>query len=237
MKLRRRDLLIASGVWLVLPRVANAQALPLRRLNLKNANTHETFNGPYRDADGPIPAAMADLAIFLRDFHVNKVGPVDVATLDFLADVMDAVGQTKATVLSAYRTPETNRMLRSKYFGVAERSQHLLGKAVDITFDGSIGKAEQAALAMKRGGVGWYPNSHFIHLDSGPVRHWAIEEVGLEAMLSGHRPHRPLTVLERMKLEHALARREFLERHGLLAKSRRLSGIGSRAKKGILTGN
>ncbi|HEY5209539.1 MAG TPA: DUF882 domain-containing protein [Stellaceae bacterium] len=211
---RRRDLLIASGAWLLMPATAFALPSAPRRLDLTNPNTHETFNGPYRDADGPIPSAIADLRIFLRDFHANKVGPVSLVTLDFLADVMAAVGETKATILSAYRTPETNRMLRAKYFGVAEKSQHLLGNALDVTFNGRIGKAEQAALAMRRGGVGWYPNSHFIHLDSGPVRHWAIEMVGLDAMLSGHGPRRPLTVRERLRLQHELAHHELLKRRG-----------------------
>jgi uncharacterized protein YcbK (DUF882 family) len=214
MNLRRRDLLIASGVWLLLPRAGFAQPNAPRRLDLKNAATHETFNGPYRDAEGPIPDAMADLQIFLRDFHANQVGPVSVATLDFLAAVVHAVGETRATVLSAYRTPETNRMLRGRYYGVAEKSQHLLGKAVDITFDGKIAGAEKAALAMKRGGVGWYPNSHFIHLDSGPVRHWEIEWNGVGGMLAPHRPpHHPLTVRERIQAQHEFARREFLKRH------------------------
>jgi uncharacterized protein YcbK (DUF882 family) len=214
MNLRRRDLLIASGVWLLLPRAGFAQPSAPRRLDLKNAATHETFNGPYRDGDGPIPDAMADLQVFLRDFHADKVGPVSVATLDFLADVMHTVGETKATVLSAYRTAETNRMLRGRYYGVAEKSQHLLGKAVDITFDGKIAKAERAALAMKRGGVGWYPDSHFIHLDSGPVRHWEIAWNGVGGIPAPHRPHRPLTVRERIQAQHEFARREFLKRHG-----------------------
>ena len=125
MDIRRRELLIATGLCLMLPPVALAAAESPRRLDLKNANTGETFNGPYRDKDGPIPNAMIDLAIFLRDHHVNKIGPVHVETLDFLADVMDAVGETHATILSAYRTPETNRKLRERYFGVAEKSQHL----------------------------------------------------------------------------------------------------------------
>ena len=205
--LRRRDLLIASGVWLVLSRAALAQPAVPRRLDMKNANTGETFNGPYRDENGPIPAAMSDLAVFLRDHHVNKIGPVHLETLDFLADVMDAVGQEHATVLSAFRTPETNAMLRTRYFGVAEKSQHLVGRAIDVTFDARLGDAEKAALAMQRGGVGWYPNSHFIHLDSGPVRSWQYEFGGLDAML-GRLPHRLLTVRERMRLLHEYAHRQ-----------------------------
>src|SRR5690242_10696746 len=104
----RRELLLATGLCVLFG--ARAQAAPSvpRRLSLKNANTGETFDGPYRDAAGPIPGAIADLGQLLRDHHANKVGPVHVDTLDFLADVMAAVGLSQATVLSAYRTPETN---------------------------------------------------------------------------------------------------------------------------------
>ena len=80
------------------------------------------------------PDAMADLAKVLRDHHANKVGPIDVGALDLLADIMEAVGQSKATVLSAFRTPETNAKLASKGLGVAEHSQHLLGKALGSGF-------------------------------------------------------------------------------------------------------
>lgn len=217
MDFRRRDLLIATGVLLSLPSAASAvprvPSLP-RRLDLKNANTGESFIGPYRDRDGPIPSAVTDLARFLRDHHADKEGPVSIPTLDFLADVMDAVDQTRATILSAYRTLETNRMLRERYFGVAEKSQHLLGKALDVTFDGSVAKAEQAALALKRGGVGWYPNSHFIHIDTGPVRHWQLDYTGVDTMLLNHIPgHHILTQREMMARYRAYARREFMLRH------------------------
>ena len=203
---------MATGLLLLLPRAAAALPSTPRRLDLKNANTHETFRGPYRDRQGPIPGAIEDLAVFLRDFHADKVGPVSVATLDFLADVMAAVGEREATILSAYRTPETNRMLRARYFGVAEKSQHLLGKALDVTFGGKIGKAERAALAMKRGGVGWYPDSHFIHIDTGPVRRWEIDGDGIDDMLLGRPPRHVLSQKQLMRRYHAYARHEFLLR-------------------------
>jgi uncharacterized protein YcbK (DUF882 family) len=225
MNMRRRELLIAAGVTLVLgPRAWALPILPPRRLALKNANTGESFAGPYRDADGPIPNAMADLAHFLRDHHANKVGPIDIGVIDLLSDLMATIGQSSGTVLSAFRTPETNRMLRARYFGVAEKSQHLLGKALDVTFAARLGDAEQTALRMKRGGVGWYPRSHFIHIDTGPVRHWQLDGGGLDDMLRGNAPgrmdlaalppHHVPTDKELMLRYHAYARREFLARQG-----------------------
>ncbi len=211
--LRRRDLLLATGVAILLRGTALALPVGGRRLVLKNAHTGESFSGPYRDDAGPLPAAVSDLAAFLRDFHVDRRGPVDIAMLDFLADVMAATSQNSATVLSAYRTPETNARLSATTFGVAEQSQHLYGRAIDITFDTRLGGAQQAALVMKRGGVGWYPRSHFIHLDSGPTRSWELDGTGYDHLLLGPlRPGQILTVRERMARSRAFAHQEFLSR-------------------------
>ena len=219
--LRRRDLLLATGVCILLGRRALAFPTGERRLNLKNAHTGETFSGLYRDAHGPVPNAISDLTVFLRDFHCDKCGPVDVGLLDFLANVMAVTGQHSATVLSAYRTPETNERLRKTMFGVAEQSQHLYGRAIDVTFDSHLAGAKQTALAMKRGGVGWYPNSHFIHLDSGPMRSWELDGINFDRMLSGGplpdllKPTPPghiPSVRERLLRGRALARQEFLLR-------------------------
>jgi uncharacterized protein YcbK (DUF882 family) len=220
--LRRRDLLLATGVSILLR--DNAYALPAggRRLILKNAHTGETFNGPYRDATGPLPSAVSDLAVFLRDFHVDRSGPVDIGMLDFLADVMAATNQSTATVLSAFRTRETNDRLKATTFGVAEQSMHLFGRAIDVTFDTRLGGAKQAALTMRRGGVGWYPRSSFIHLDSGPTRDWELDGGNFDHLLAHEfssqdllRPPRPghiPTVRETLARSHAFARREFLLR-------------------------
>ena len=163
---------------------AAADASPeSRRLKLVNAHTGETFSGHYRGAAGPIPAAMEDLSSFLRDFHSGETIAYDVAVLDFLTDVMAAVGATEATVLSAYRTRATNEMLARTTFGVADNSQHIYGKALDIYFPARLDVAMESARAMQRGGVGWYPNSHFIHLDSGPVRNWDLGGGGFERLL------------------------------------------------------
>ncbi|AWK88100.1 DUF882 domain-containing protein [Azospirillum thermophilum] len=205
--LRRRELLAGCGVLVLMPAVALAQPVTARRLSLRNAHTGETFDGPYRDASGPLPDAMADLGRFLRDHRANKVGPVDVGTLDLLADVMEAVAQSKATVLSAFRTPETNAKLASKGLGVAEHSQHLLGKALDVTFPSRLPDAHRKALEMKRGGVGWYPRSFFLHLDTGPVRSWELFGRDLDNLFAPGVRGRLRTVADRMKLHRAIARR------------------------------
>jgi uncharacterized protein YcbK (DUF882 family) len=147
---------------------------------------------------------------------VNKIGPLDVGTLDFLADVMGAIGESSASVLSAYRTPETNTRLRATMFGVAEKSQHLYGRAIDVSFDRGLLDAETAARRMARGGVGWYPRSHFVHLDTGPTRSWEMDGTGLDRMLSaggyGGRARPELSVADRLARHRALARSEFLHR-------------------------
>jgi uncharacterized protein YcbK (DUF882 family) len=212
------SLAAASSVW-TLPARALPRPPERRRLYLVNPHTGETFSGPYRDDSGPIAGAMADLNVFLRDFHSGAAKEMDIGVIDFLADLLAAVGARKATILSAYRTRETNEMLARTMFGVAENSQHIYARALDITLDSKLAEAMQAARAMRRGGVGWYPHSNFIHIDSGPVRNWTLDGAGFDDLLmfDGHRlrfgaPRGPLTVGQRVELRRRLARAEFLAR-------------------------
>src|ERR1051325_6292243 len=181
---RRRFLTTAAG-FLVTARSAWASpiSMPLRRLRLTNAHTGEIFDGPFRDDIGPIKEAMSELSVFLRDHHSGETTGIDVGVLDFLASVMDAVGATKATILSAYRTRETNAMLAKTTFGVADNSQHIYGRALDVRLESRTEEAMQAARSMLRGGVGWYPPSGFFHLDSGPVRNWTLDGRALDSLL------------------------------------------------------
>jgi len=152
-------------------------------LRLVDAHSGATFDGVYRDANGPIARVMDELCVFLRDQHSGRMTGIDVRVIDFLANVMTATGQTSAVVLSAFRTRETNAMLARTTFGVAENSQHLYGRALDVRFPSRLADAMVAARAMRRGGVGWYPYSGFIHLDSGPVRNWDLDNDGLQDLL------------------------------------------------------
>jgi uncharacterized protein YcbK (DUF882 family) len=153
------------------------------RLRLIDAHTGSAFDGIYRDANGPIARVMDELCVFLRDQHSGRTTSIDVGVIDFLANVMEAAGQTSAVVLSAFRTPETNAMLARTTFGVAENSQHLYGRALDVRFATSLADVVTVARAMRRGGVGWYPRSGFMHLDTGPVRNWDLDNEGLQELL------------------------------------------------------
>jgi uncharacterized protein YcbK (DUF882 family) len=218
---------MASHSLAARPALALPSAAP-RRIRLHNANTGENFEGPYRDGQGPIATAMEDLSQLLRDHRSGRRIAIDVDLIDFLAAVMDGVGASRATVLSAYRTLETNRMLAKTSFGVADNSHHIYGRALDIRLDSRLEDAMRAARAMQRGGVGWYPRSRFIHLDTGPVRNWTLDGGGYDGLLSrldellarsglpkdilAGRARRPLDVQERLSLQRAIARAEALAR-------------------------
>jgi uncharacterized protein YcbK (DUF882 family) len=225
----RRYFLAMAGGLLTVPRPALAMPAPsLRRIRLRNSHTGETFDGLYRDDHGPIGSAMAELSHLLRDHHSGEEITIDVGVLDFLAAVMDSVGASRATVLSAYRTVAANRMLARTTFGVADNSQHLYGRALDIRLDSHLADAMEKARAMQRGGVGWYPHSGFIHLDTGPVRSWTLDGGGFDGLLArlqrllvnsglpkhmvAGRARRPLSVQQRRALHRALAKAEFLAR-------------------------
>ncbi len=239
--MHRRFLLSLIAGTVAFPQIVRAVPLPPplpHRLNLANPHTGETFSGIYRDDNGPIPRVMEELSLFLRDFHSGETIGIDVGILDFLSSVMQTVGQKSATILSAYRTPETNAMLARTHFGVAENSQHLYGRALDVHFGDKLAQAIEAARAMQRGGVGWYPHSGFMHIDTGPVRNWDLDHTGLGTLLFGRhrvrftkrgqillsrrdriatgnkaRGERPLNVRERLARLRRLARAEYFARH------------------------
>src|SRR5216684_7449515 len=210
------SLIAGTAAWPTMARAVPRPPGALRRLRLVNAHTGETFEGSYRNDKGPIDRVIDELCVFLRDHHSGEKTQIDVGVIDFLADVLDAVGETRATILSAYRTAETNAMLARTTFGVAEHSQHILGRALDIRLESKLNDAMTRARTMQRGGVGWYPHSGFIHIDTGPVRYWTLDERGLDSLLKFDgrqlrlvgrgqvvlgRPWRPLPVEQQLTLQ------------------------------------
>jgi uncharacterized protein YcbK (DUF882 family) len=186
---RRRFLLTTAGLLAAPYAATAAPAVSMgTRLRLVKAHTGAIFDSTYRNAAGPIAHTMDQLDLFLRDEHTGGATNFDVRVIDFLTDVIAAIGVKSAIVLSAYRSITTNAMLERTTFGVADNSEHLYGKALDLSFPGKLAEAVAAARAMKRGGVGWYPRSQFIHLDSGPARNWDLGAEGLQDLLNGKAP-------------------------------------------------
>ena len=163
------------------------------RLRLVDAHSGAVFDGTYRGACGPIRQALDQRNMFLRDRRTGGMTAIDVRVIDFVANVMASVGEHSAVGLSAYRSLQTNALLERTQFGIADNSQHLFGRALDIGLpEAKLADAVAAAGEMKRGGVGWYPHSKFIHLDTGPVRNWDLDAEGLQdALLKGPHPALP----------------------------------------------
>jgi len=145
-----------------------------RTLVLVNFNTKETMTVTYW-ADGAYHRdALDKLNLFLRDQRTNEQTEMDPLLFDVLWHTQRAVGYDgPIEVLSAYRSPQTNAWLASVSRGVARDSQHMNGNAIDVRFPGvPVFKYRQAARSLGMGGVGFYPRSGFVHLDTGPVRYW-----------------------------------------------------------------
>jgi uncharacterized protein YcbK (DUF882 family) len=146
----------------------------VRRISLLNLHTDERCSVVYKEAGAVIPDALGEVNRVLRDFRTGDVHPIDTRLLDMLADLSVQMDTTQPFhIISGYRSPKTNSMLHEKSDGVATRSLHMDGKAVDIRLPGrSLSKVRDAALAMRRGGVGYYAKSDFVHVDTGRVRRW-----------------------------------------------------------------
>ncbi|HHD63769.1 MAG TPA: DUF882 domain-containing protein [Desulfobulbaceae bacterium] len=118
--------------------------------------------------------ALARINYLLRDFRTGEEHPIDPKLLDILFDVRrNFGGRGTFAVISGYRSPKTNKQLCARSSGVAKHSLHMVGKAIDVRLIGvRTKKIQQCALGLKRGGVGFYAKSDFVHLDTGRVRHW-----------------------------------------------------------------
>jgi uncharacterized protein YcbK (DUF882 family) len=164
----------ASIPALALPRTSFAASIEPRELRLSNLHTGERLAVEYFDGGGYIPDALTTVDHFLRDFRTGDVHEIDPQLLDLLHRLHGMTGTSRAyEVISGYRSPQTNEMLRHRSEGVAAGSLHMQGQAIDIRLgDVPLDKLRAAALNAHRGGVGYYPASNFVHVDIGRVRHW-----------------------------------------------------------------
>ncbi len=145
-----------------------------RTLSLFNVNTNESLTVTYWSGGAYHRDALNQLNHFLRDSKTGEQTEMDPLVFDVLWHTARIVGYDGSIeVLSAYRSPESNAWLASVSRGVARDSQHMNGNAMDIRFPGvSVFQIRQAAYSLNMGGVGFYPRSGFVHLDTGPVRYW-----------------------------------------------------------------
>jgi uncharacterized protein YcbK (DUF882 family) len=165
-----------AAVAAAIPLVPAAYATQPYRLRLHNLHTLEDIDIVYRTGDNYQPEAIALLNYFLRDHNTNEVKAYDPREFDLLHDILLHLRRPDALidVVCGYRTQETNEILRaSSHGGVAEHSQHILGHAIDIRIPGSSTvQIRNAALSLNEGGVGYYPTTHFVHVDVGAIRTW-----------------------------------------------------------------
>jgi uncharacterized protein YcbK (DUF882 family) len=145
------------------------------RLRLYHLHTGERIDVVYRIGDRYLPGAVAKLDRFLRDHRTGDVKDYDVKEFDLLHDLLAQLRHpnSEIDIVCGYRTPWSNNYLREHGHGVALHSQHMEAKAIDIRIPGvPTAEVRDAALAMHRGGVGYYAESDFVHVDVGPVRRW-----------------------------------------------------------------
>ncbi len=152
----------------------DVRAADARQLSFYHTHTHQSLDVVYYENGEYVDSALTEINRFLKDFRTGDIAEMDPKLLDILHDVRNELGSNETyEVISAYRSPRTNELLRSKSGGVARNSQHLLGNAIDVRLRGvRIEKLRDTALDMQRGGVGFYKQSDFVHVDTGRVRRW-----------------------------------------------------------------
>ncbi len=164
-----------AAAGLVYPSVFAAKHNAMeRKLSFYNTHTDEKVSATYWVEGQYIEDSLVDINKIMRDHRSGEVYPIDPQLLDLLHTLQETVERKDPfSIISCYRSPVTNAMLNKKSNGVAKRSLHMQGKAIDIRLPGcELKDLRKAALALKRGGVGFYPESDFIHVDTGRVRFW-----------------------------------------------------------------
>ena len=175
---RRRLLAGLGGLPLLLNgSFSHAQSSAPRVLDLVHTHTDEKLSVIYFDNGDYVPDALSAVERLLRDFRTGERHPIDAGLLDILHDLRRAYGGGRFEIISAYRSPTTNATLAGKSGGVARNSLHMQGKATYLGFTGRYTAGlRDAAIALARGGVGYYPRSDFVHLDTGRVRRWGPQK-------------------------------------------------------------
>jgi uncharacterized protein YcbK (DUF882 family) len=171
---------MATGLTRSIANAASSDPTALRyELRMHHLHTGEDIDVVYRIGDTYIPEALEQLNHFLRDHRTQDASSYDPKEFDVLHALMTELGRPNGVIdiVCGYRTPWSNNFLRTRgaSTGVAEHSQHMLAKAIDIRVPGvSTVALRNAALALHAGGVGFYPVSQFVHVDVGPVRTWSF---------------------------------------------------------------
>lgn len=182
--IERRDVLklgLAGTLGALVPLLPSRNSYALSnsetwRMSFRHAHTGEKFTGVYRVGDRYLPEAFDRINYVMRDFRTGDVFPLDPRVLDLINMIHTETGSTEPLeVLSGYRSPKTNNMLRGRRArsGVATKSLHMYGQAVDFRIAGVKTKQiRDIAKSLRAGGVGFYPRSDFVHVDTGKVRSW-----------------------------------------------------------------
>ncbi|WP_391087197.1 DUF882 domain-containing protein [Vibrio sp. NH-UV-68] len=180
MALSRRNFLKLAGSGLVVASCAPTIALASypeepRSLALTNLHTREALETCYFDGAEYVSKELRRINHLCRDFRRNEVHPMDKRLFDHISQIQTELGvESEVQIISGYRSPATNEALRSRSDGVAKKSYHMLGQALDFRLDGvELKRVRDIARELDFGGVGYYPRSNFVHIDTGPVRYWA----------------------------------------------------------------
>lgn len=150
------------------------RAADARQLSFYHTHTRLSLEVVYYANGEYVDSALDEINRFLKDFRTGETAEINPGLLDLLHDVRNELGpEATIEVISAYRSPQTNDMLRATTAGVAKNSQHVTGNAIDVRLRGIRTTAlRDTAIRLQRGGVGFYPKSDFVHMDMGPVRAW-----------------------------------------------------------------
>lgn len=163
---------LAAAAALLAPE--RAVSVDERKLSFYHTHTDRRLDVVYARGGEYLDGGLDQVEAFLSDFRTGDRREIDPKLLDLLYDLRVAVGsRDRYEVISAYRSPQTNEMLRNRSSGVASKSQHMVGKAIDVRLrDVPLQRLRDTAIEMQRGGVGYYPESDFVHLDTARVRRW-----------------------------------------------------------------